>query len=125
MSSIAVSLSKELIAKKAKIDTLQAQLFAYFLETLQAAPDGDGSLLDHSVILYGGGMGDGNLHRHSDLPCLMAGGLAGAFKTGRHLNYALDTPMSNLLLSLLDVVGVPIDKLGDSTGRLPLNPLSV
>ena len=115
----------DLIAKKAKIDTLQAQLFAYFLETLQATPDGDGSLLDHSLILYGGGMGDGNLHRHSDLPCLMAGGLAGAFRTGRHLNYTLDTPMSNLLLTLLDAVGVPIDRLGDSTGRLPLNPLSV
>ena len=83
-------------------------------------PDGDGSLLDHSLILYGGGMGDGNLHRHADLPCLMAGKLGGAFKTGRHLSYPLDTPMANLLLTVLDKVGVPIDKLGDSTGRLPL-----
>ena len=114
-----------MIVKKAKIDTLQAQLFAYFLEKLQSTPDGDGTLLDHSLILYGGGMGDGNLHRHSDLPCLMAGSLDGAFRTGRHLNYELDTPMSNLLLTILDSVGVRIDQLGDSTGRLPLEPLSV
>jgi len=111
----------ELIAKKAKIDVNQAQLCAYFLEKLKAAPDGDGSLLDHSLILYGGGMGDGNLHRHADLPCLMAGKLGGAFKTGRHLRYPLNTPMSNLLLTVLDSAGVPIEKLGDSTGRLPLS----
>jgi hypothetical protein len=115
----------ELIAKKARIDIYQSQLFAYFLERLQATPDGDGSLLDHSLILYGGGMGDGNLHRHSDLPTLMAGSLGGAFRTGRHLNYTLDTPMANLLLTVLDAVGAPIDKLGDSTGRLPLEPLSL
>ncbi|HLG58099.1 MAG TPA: DUF1552 domain-containing protein [Vicinamibacterales bacterium] len=115
----------ELIGKKARIDTYQAQLFAYFLEKLQAAPDGDGTLLDHSLILYGGGMGDGNLHRHSDLPCLMAGKLGGAFKTGRHVSYPRDTPMANLLLTVLDKVGVPTEKLGDSTGRLPLEPLSV
>jgi hypothetical protein len=115
----------ELIAKKAKIDINQAQLAAYFLEKLKASPDGEGSLLDHSLILYGGGMGDGNLHRHADLPCLLAGKLAGAFKTGRHLRYDLNTPMANLLLTLLDTAGVPIDKLGDSTGRLPLEPLSV
>jgi hypothetical protein len=115
----------ELIAKKAKIDSHQAQLMAYFLEQLQASPDGDGSLLDHSLVLYGGGMGDGNLHRHSDLPTLMAGKLGGAFKTGRHLNYQLDTPMTNLLLTVLDKAGVPVEKLGDSTGRLPLEPLSL
>jgi len=115
----------ELIAKKAKIDVNQAQLCAYFLEQLKAAPDGDGTLLDHSLVLYGGGMGDGNLHRHADLPCLMAGTLGGAFKTGRHLRYPLNTPMSNLLLTLLDAAGMPIEKLGDSTGRLPLEPLSV
>ena len=115
----------ELIAKKLRIDIYQSQLFAYFLERLQATPDGDGTLLDHSMILYGGGMGDGNMHRHSDLPTLMAGKLGGAFKTGRHLNYTLDTPMSNLLLTILDSVGVPLDKLGDSTGRLPLDPLSL
>ena len=115
----------DLIAKKARIDIYQAQLLAYFLERLQSTADGDGSLLDHSLILYGGGMGDGNLHRHSDLPTLMAGKLGGTFRTGRHLNYRLDTPMANLLLTILDSVGAEVDTLGDSTGRLPLEPLSL
>ena len=87
--------------------------------------EGDRSVLDQSVLLYGGGMGDGNLHRHADLPCLMAGKLGGAFKTGRHLRYPLNTPMANLLLTILDAAGAPIEKLGDSTGRLPLEPISV
>ena len=110
----------ELIAKKAKIDTYHVQLLAYFLEKLQATPDGDGSLLDQSLILYGGGMGDGNLHRHFDLPCLLAGKLGGRFQTGRHLAYPDNTPMANLLVTLLDRVGVYVDKLGDSTGLLQL-----
>ena len=113
----------DLIAKKAKIDVHQAQMLAYLLEKLQASPDGDGTLLDHSLILFGGGMGDGNLHRHADLPCLMAGKLGGAFKPGRHLRYPADTPMSNLLLTVLDAAGVPLEKLGDSTGRLPIEPV--
>ncbi len=108
----------ELIAKKARIDIYQAQLFAYFLERLKNTPDGDGSLLDHSMILYGGGMGDGNLHRHSDLPCLLAGRLGGAFSTGQHIKYPLDTPMSNLLVTILDKAGVRVDQIGDSTGAL-------
>jgi hypothetical protein len=115
----------DLIAKKAKIDTHQAALFASFLEKLQATPDGDGSLLDHSLVLYGGGMGDGNLHRHADLPCLLAGRLGGAIKSGRHLKYPLNTPMSNLLLTMLDQVGVRLEKLGDSTGPLRIETLSV
>jgi hypothetical protein len=114
----------DMIAKKAKIDIYQAQLCAYFLEKLKATPDGDGSLLDHSLILYGSGMGDGNLHRHADLPCLMAGNLGGTFKTGRHIKYKLDTPMANVLLTVLDSVGVHVDRLGDSTGRL-VEPLSI
>ena len=108
----------ELIAKKARIDVYQAQLMAYFLERLQRTPDGDGSLLDHSLVLYGGGMGDGNLHRHADLPCLLAGSLGGRFTTGRHDRYPTDTPMSNLLLTIMDATGVRLDKIGDSTGRL-------
>jgi hypothetical protein len=115
----------DLIAKKARIDVHQAEMLAYFLEQLQASQDGDGTLLDHSMILFGGGMGDGNLHRHHDLPCLMAGKLGGAFKPGRHVRYADETPMSNLLLTLLDAAGVPLEKIGDSTGRLKLEPLSV
>ena len=110
----------ELIAKKAKIDIYHVQLLNYFLMKLQATRDGDGSLLDHSLILYGGGMGDGNLHRHFDLPCLLAGKLGGEFKTGRHLAFPDNTPMTNLLLTLLDKAGVPLDKLGDSTGPLPV-----
>ena len=115
----------ELIAKKARIDVYQAQMFAYFLEKLDAMREGDGSILDQSLLLYGGGMGDGNLHRHSDLPTLMAGSLGGAFKSGRHVKYSLDTPMANLLLTLMDGAGVRLEKLGDSTGRLPLEPLSI
>jgi hypothetical protein len=115
----------DLIAKKARIDVYQAQLFAYFLEKLKATPDGDGTLLDHSLIMYGGGMGDGNLHRHSDLPCLLAGGLGVSVKTGRHVRYTLDTPMSNLLLTVLDKVGVRLDRIGDSTGRLPIDTLTI
>jgi hypothetical protein len=107
-----------LIAKKAKIDAYHVELLTYFLEKLRATKDGDGTLLDQSLILYGGGMGDGNLHRHSNLPCLMAGKLGGQFKTGRHLAYKLDTPMSNLLLTILQRVNVPIEKIGDSTGPL-------
>jgi len=114
-----------LIAKKAKIDTYHVQLLAYFLEKMQAAQDGDGSLLDHSLIVYGGGLGDGNLHRHSDLPCLLAGKLGGQLKTGRHLQYPENTPMANLLLTILDKVGVQVEKLGDSTGRLQPDYLSL
>jgi hypothetical protein len=115
----------ELIAKKAKIDIHQAQLFAYFLDRLKSTPDGDGSLLDHSLIVYGGGMGNGNLHRHTDLPCLLAGKLGGQFTTGRHLAYPQNTPMTNLLLTILASVGIPQEKLGDSTGRLEPEFLSV
>jgi hypothetical protein len=111
----------ELIAKKAKIETYHVQLLAYFLDKLKSAADGDGCVLDHSLILYGGGMGDGNLHRHSDLPCLLAGRLGGRLKAGRHLAYAKDTPMANLLLTILDSVGVHTDKLGDSSGPLSLD----
>jgi hypothetical protein len=114
----------QLIAKKARIDLYQAQLFAYFLEKLQSMKEGDGSVLDQSLLLYGGGMGDGNMHRHSDLPTLMAGSLGGTFKTGRHLQYKLDTPMANLLLTIMDSGGVRLEKLGDSNGRI-LEPLSV
>jgi len=108
------------IEKKAKIDTYHIQLLGYFLEKLRSAADGDGSLLDHSMIVYGGGIGDGNLHEHTNLPCLVAGGGAGQLKSGRHLKYSENTPMANLLVSLLDKAGVPAQKLGDSTGALDL-----
>jgi len=108
----------DLISKKARIDRYHVELLAYFLQKLHATKDGDGTLLDQSLILYGGGMGDGNLHRHNNLPCLTAGKLGGKFETGRHLAYQLDTPMSNLLVTILQNTGVPIDKIGDSTGPL-------
>jgi hypothetical protein len=108
----------ELIEKKAMIDTYHVELLTYFLEKLQATSDGEGTLLDQSMILYGGGMGDGNLHEHSNLPCLMAGKLGGQFETGRHLAYPMDTPMSNLLLTILLKAGVRVDKIGDSTTPL-------
>jgi hypothetical protein len=115
----------DLIAKKAKIDFYQTQLLAYFLEKLQSAHDGDGTLLDHSLILYGSGMGDGNLHRHFDLPCLLAGGLGGSIRPGKHIRYPDNTPMSNLLVALLDKIGLPLEKIGDSTGALKPDPLSL
>ena len=108
----------DLITKKAKIDTYNVLLLTHFLKKLAETPDGDGSLLDHSLILYGGGMGNGNLHRHFDLPTLLVGKLGGKFKTGYHVRYPENTPMSNLLLTLLDRVGVPMEKFGDSNGPL-------
>jgi len=115
----------ELMSQKARIDTYHVQLLAYFLEKMQATPDGDGSLLDHSLIMYGSGMGNGNLHRHSDLPVLLAGKLGGKFKTGYHYDYKMDSPMANLLVTILDKAGVPIEKMGDSTGPLKLETLPV
>ena len=109
---------KEKLAKLVKINTYHIQMLAYFLEKLRSAPEGDGCLLDHSMIVYGGGISDGNLHNHSPLPLAIVGGGAGQFKGGRHLKYPEGTPMTNLLLSLLDKVGVRTEKLGDSTGRL-------
>jgi hypothetical protein len=108
----------ELIDKKSRIDTYHVQLLAEFAEKLAATPDGDGSLLDHCLLLYGSGMGDGNLHRHENLPCLMLGRLGGSIRTGQHIAYPEKTPMTNLLLTLLDKVGVEVDSFGDSTGRL-------
>ena len=111
----------QLMEQKARIDTHHIQMLSYFLEKMAATPDGDGSLLDHSLILYGSGMGNGNLHRHSDLPVLLAGKLNGKFQTGHHFAYKQDTPMANLLVTMLDGVGIPIEKLGDSTGQLLLD----
>jgi hypothetical protein len=115
----------ELMSQKARIDTYHVQMLAYLLEKMQATPDGDGTLLDHSLIMYGSGMGNGNLHRHSDMPVLLAGKLGGKFKTGYHLDYKMDTPMANLLVAILDKAGVPIEKMGDSTGPLKMEAIAV
>jgi len=113
----------DLMAKKSLIDTHHVRMLAYFLEKMAATPDGDGSLLDHSLIMYGSGMGNGNLHRHSDVPILLAGKLGGKIKTGEHFAYKQDTPVCNLHLSIMDKVGVKIDKFGDSTGLLQPDPI--
>jgi hypothetical protein len=117
----------EKMAKVAKINAFHVSLFAYFLEKLKATPDGNGSLLDHSLYLYGSGMGNPNVHDHVNLPILVAGGAAGRMKGGRHIKYAEPAPLANLHLTLLDKVGVHLDKFADSNGKVRelLDPLSV
>ncbi|MCH7533977.1 MAG: DUF1552 domain-containing protein [Gemmatimonadetes bacterium] len=110
------------LEKLKKINQYHAELFAEFIARLASTPDGDGTLLDHSMIIYGAGMADSNSHYSGNLPILLAGGAAGT--GGSHVQYAADTPLANLHLSLLDKMGVPIETLGDSTGRLPLETLS-
>jgi|KBSMisStaDraftv2_1062788.scaffolds.fasta_scaffold62102_2 hypothetical protein len=104
--------------KNVKIQTYHVSLFAQFLEKLRTTPDGAGSLLDNSIILYGSNMSNSNAHNHFPLPVLVAGGGSGRMKGGRHLKYPDHTPMTNLLLTLLDKAGVPMDSLGDSTGKM-------
>jgi hypothetical protein len=101
-----------------KINTYNVKVFSHLLDRLQATPDGDGTLLDHSLILYGSAMSNSNIHNHGPLPVLVAGGAAGTLKGGRHLVYPENTPMSNLLLTILDKAGVPQDRVGDSSGVL-------
>jgi hypothetical protein len=107
-----------LIEKKTKIDAYHISFLGYLAAKMQATPEGDGTLLDQSLLMYGGGMGDGNLHRHTDLPCVLLGNLGGRVKAGRHVAYPSGTPMTNLLVTLLDKLGVEVGALGDSTGRL-------
>ena len=101
----------------ARVNVFHTTLFAHFLERLGTTPDGDGSLLDHSMILYGGGISNSDLHLHHDLPILLAGG-ADLFGGGRHVRFAQETPLTNLHLTLLDKMGVPVERLGDSTGQV-------
>ena len=105
------------IARMAKINAFHVSLFAYYLERLKATPEGDGSLLDHSLLLYGSGIGNPNLHDHTNLPIIVAGGAAGGMRGGRHLRYDQPTPLANVHLALLDKVGVRLDRFGDSSGR--------
>jgi hypothetical protein len=95
-------------------------MLAYFLEKLKATPDGDGNLLDHSMILYGSSMSNGNQHDHDPLPIILAGGASGQLAGNRHLKFAPHTHMSNLLLSMLDKLGIKADSQGDSTGKLDI-----
>ncbi len=116
----------EKLAKVAKINAFHVSLFAYFLERLKATPDGNGSLLDHSIYLYGSGMGNPDVHDHVNLPILVAGGGAGKLKGGRHIRYEKPTPLANLHLTLLDKVGVHLDSFADSEGKIEelLDPLA-
>jgi hypothetical protein len=103
-----------------KINKYHMQLFAYFLDRLKSTPDGDGNLLDHSMILLGSSMSNANEHDHDPLPMLVAGGAAGKLKGGRHLRFPDRTPHSNLLVSLLDKAGVERESFGDSVGKLEI-----
>jgi hypothetical protein len=109
---------KAKIEKVTQINEYHIGQFLYLLEKFRSIRDGDGSLLDNSMIVYGSGLADGNQHQHHNLPCVVAGRGRGALHPGRHVRYADETPMANLFLSMLDGMGVPIDRWGDSTGRL-------
>lgn len=110
--------SKEKIEKIRRIDLFLATQFAYFLEKMKSIREGDGTLLDNSLIVYGSGLGDGNAHSHHDLPIVLAGRGGGSVTPGRHLVYPSDTPLNNLFLSMLDRAGAVCERLGDSTGQL-------
>ena len=112
--------AEEKIQDTAKIDAYHIELLSHYAEALRATPDGEGSLLDNVVILYGGGLGDPNHHAVYDLPNLVLGGGGGRIKGGRHIAYQVDeyVPQANLVVTLLDKVGVPIETLGDSSGQL-------
>ena len=102
----------------AKINVFHLEQFAYYLDKLKSTPDGDGSLLDHMILMYGSGMGDSDAHAPRDLPILLAGGGAGRIKGGRHIRVPEGTPLTNLYMSMLDKLGVPVDSIGDSTGQM-------
>ena len=106
------------VEKIAKINTYHISIFARFLEKLKATPDGDGSLLDNTIYLYGSGMGNPSLHDHVKLPILVAGGAATGLRGGRHIKYEKGTPLANLHMTLLDRVGVHLDSFGDSDGSI-------
>ena len=115
------------IARMAKINAFHVSLFAEFVEKLKNTPEGNGSLLDNSLYLYGSGMGNPNVHDHTNLPVIVAGSAAGGMKTGRHIRYEEPTPLANLHLSLLDKVGVRLDSFADSDGKVDdlFQPLSI
>ena len=109
------------LAKLERLTTVQTwylSAFAKFVRTLSEMPDGDGSVLDHSMMLYGSGMANSNLHNNDPLPAVIVGRGDGRLKGGQHLQFAQDTPHANLMLTLLDKANVPVDHIGDSTGLL-------
>jgi hypothetical protein len=112
--------NKEKHAKLRKINRFHMEQFAYFLGKLKAVREGDGTLLDNCMLLYGSGNGDGNRHNHDDLPVILVGSGGGAIQTGRHVKFPRETPLTNLYLAMLDRLGVPAERIGDSTGKLSL-----
>jgi hypothetical protein len=114
----------ELIARMSKINRYHTELFSKYLAKLRATPDGDGSILDHIVILYGSGISNSTRHSGENLPLLVLGGGTGRLKGGRHLTYSDKPTIANLLVTLMDKLGAPVERLGGSTGRLPLDTLS-
>ena len=110
----------EQLEKLAKINTFHMQIFGRFLERLRASEDGDGSLLDHSMIIYGSGMGNSNAHDPLDLPIVLAGGGGGTLNGGRHVRLPEGTPLANMHLTVLEKMGIPAESLGDSTGEMPV-----
>ena len=114
----------ELVAHMSKINRYHTELFAQYLEKLRATPDGDGSLLDHLMILYGSGISNSTRHAGDNLPLLLVGGGSGAIDGGRHLAYTDEPLMANLLVTLMDKLGAPVERVGGSTGTLPLETLA-
>jgi hypothetical protein len=112
--------SAEKIEKLIKVNRYHTEMFAYYISRLRNTADGDGSLLDHSTILYGSGMSDGNGHNHHNLPTMLVGGGAGTINGGRHINFPREKeiPVTNLFLDMLNKLDVPLDTFGDSTGNL-------
>jgi len=109
-----------LYEKVTKINEFHTSLFAYYLDKLDATPDGNESLLDNMLMLYGAGMSDSNRHQNTGLPLVLLGGAGGAVKGGRHLRYTEGTPISNLHLTMLEKMGIPMESMANSTGRLNL-----
>ena len=114
----------ELVAHMSKINRYHVELFSKYLAKLRATPDGDGSLLDHLTIMYGSGISNSTRHSGQNLPLMLVGGGAGTLKGGRHLAYSDKPSIANLLVTLMDKMGVPVDKIGGSTGKLPIDTLS-
>lgn len=114
----------ELVEKMSKINTYHVALFAKYLAKLKATPDGDGSLLDNITILYGSGISNSNAHSGNDLPIMLVGGGAGTRKGGRHINYKDKPPLANLHVTLMEKMGLPVDKHGASTGKLDIDTLA-
>jgi hypothetical protein len=111
------------LAKYAKLCTWHVDLFASLVDKMKNTPDGDGSLLDHSLLMIGGGMSNGNIHSHLDVPIALVGG-AGGLKGNRHIATPMGTPLSNLMVSIVEGAGIPIDSFGDSTGAVDLNAVA-